>query len=398
MEFYLDYFSFWKYYVLVVYYWMAGLPPVVRFCSGFSTFFFIMTIGLFFMNTRRIRHEHFAEVRTEKFRNSYYDLLRQIAIQPELLSVAEIAGRLSLPKNLRIIRKKWASMIPVFRDLFVDVRRTGQMNEKNWRNLLQALKMPAYFEMELRCPNMKRRLDALKDVSDISCDLKEAAASRYLYSKNEPLRIMSRLHSARYGLSMPFKVFTEDAAAEFTDEMCVKLHWVLTYRRAVGLSIPNFIRWIITTEASDSFRMFAINEIRLFNNVDDCGELLTYLNKRRKEDISVTIINTLAALGYSEAEPALIGRYIFAGTNERIALAEALGALNSGKQDVVNFLMDDYRKATDTVTKVRLLRVLYNYGEKGLDAYLTLKREAPEYDRILFSHIECKYIDSRKYA
>ena len=60
--------------------------------------------------------------------------------------------------------------------------------------------------------------------------------------------------------------------------------------------------------------------------------------------------------------------------------------------------MDDYRKATDTQTKVRLLNVLYNYGTIGREGYITLRDEAPAYDKIVFSHIECEYIDSRKYA
>ena len=398
MEYYLDYYSFWKYYVLLVYYWMAGFPPVVRFCAGFSTVFVFLTIGLFFHNYFSTRKTRRREARSAKFRKQYYDEIRELAILPQSLSLAEVSARLSLPKNLRIIRKRWEAMVTVFRELFVDVRKTQSMNVDNWRSILYAFKMPAYFEMELRTASMKRRLDALKNVSDISCDLKEATASRYLYSKNAALRLTSRLHAARYGVAMPFKVFSEDAAEEFTDEMCAKLHWVLTYRRALGLSIPNFIRWIITVNASDSFRQFAINEIRLFTNYGDCAELLTYLKKRRNEDVSVAIIRTLGELKYAEAEPHLIDRYVFADTKERIALAEALGSINSGKPAVVHFLMDDYRKATDTVTKVRLLRVLYDYGTSGREAYLQLKSEAPEYDQIVFSHIECEFIDSRKYA
>ena len=398
MEYYLDYYSFWKYYILLAYYWLAGYPPVIRFCAGFSTFFVIMTVGLYFMNDYRTRKDRHAEARSARFRKNYYDQIKAIAILPESLTLAEVISRLSLPKNLRIKRKRWVAMVPVFRDLFVDIRKTEMMNTDNWRYVLQAFKMPAYFEMELRSSKMKRRLDALKDVSDMSCDLKEAAASRYLYAKNPALRLGSRLHAARYGVSMPFKIFSEDASADFTDEMCSKLHWVLTYRKALGLSLPNFIRWIITVEASDSFRQFAINEIRLFMNYDDCAELLTYLKKRRKEEVAIAIIHTLGELRYAEAEPHLIERYVFAGANERIALAEALGAINSGKPEVIHFLMDDYRKATDTVTKVRLLRVLYEYGGKGHEAYKTLKAEAPEYDKIVFEHIECKYIDSRKYA
>ena len=398
MEYYLDYYSFWKYYLLLGYYWLAGYPPVIRFCAGFFTFFILLTIGLFVLNHGVARKKHRAEVRTANFRNKYYDLIKSIAIMPETLSLAEVSSRLSLPKNVRIKRARWEAMVPVFRELFVDSRTGHEMNTDNWRFVLQSFKMPAYFEMELRSSKMKRRLDALKDVSDISCDLKEAAASRYLYSKNAELRLSSRLHAARYGVSMPFKIFTEDAAAEFTEEMSTKLHWVLTYRKALGLSLPNFVRWMITVESSDSFRLFAINEIRLFHNDGDCEELLSYLKKRRKEEVAIAIIRTLGELKYAPAEQHLIDRYVYAGANERIALAEALGSINSGKQEVAQFLMDDYRKATDTVTKVRLLNVLYNYGTIGREGYNTLRSEAPAYDKIVFSHIECEYIDSRKYA
>ena len=397
MEYYLDYFSYWKYYVLLLYYWTAGYPPIVRICAGLTVVFFLLTVILLLHNYNRVIRMHRAQKRADRFRNKYADRVREIVTSPEMMSVGEIVEELDLPKNMRVVRKRWAVMLTVFRDMFAELSDQG-MNLENWRNTLQAFKMPVYFETELRSNNMKRRLDALKEVSEISCDLKEAAASRYLYAKDAALRMASRLHLARYSMTEPFKVYEEDCAQPFTDEMCVKLHEVLTYRKGYGMSMPNFIRWCTMPEASQGFRMFAINEIRYFRLYEDCGELLDYLHTCRDDDVSCAIINTLGELGYTAAEQELIHRSVFATVKQRIALAEALGAINSGNDEVVGFLMEEYIKATDTLTKIRLLRVIYMYGQKGRSAFMRLKARATGYDETLFPHIECEFIDSRKYA
>ena len=80
-------------------------------------------------------------------------------------------------------------------------------------------------------------------------------------------------------------------------------------------------------------------------------------------------------------------------------LAEALGAINSGSPSILSFLVDDYRQSTDYVSRMKLLRVIHDYGNKGAEAFARLKAEADkDHDAILFEHIECDLIDSRKYA
>ena len=397
MEYYLDYLSYWKYYVLLLYYWMAGYPPVVRICAGLTVLFFLLTLFLLLHNYNRVIRLRRAQKRADRFKAKYAERIKEIVTTPEMMSVAEIVAAMDLPKNLRVVRRRWVAMLMVFRELFVTLNDQG-MNLDNWRNTLQAFKMPAFFEMELRSNKMKRKLDALKEVSEISCDLKEAAASRYLYAKDSALRMASRLHTARYSMTNPFKVFEEDCSMPFTDEMCVKLHEVLTYRKGYGMSMPNFIRWCTMPEASQGFRIFAINEIRLFRQYGACGELLDYLHSCRDDEVSCAIINTLGELNYTAAEKELIHRSVFATVKQRIALSEALGAINSGSEEVLGFLTEEYLKATDTVTKIRLLRVLYFYGEGGRKTFLSLKERASGYDQTLFSHIECQYIDSKKYA
>lgn len=397
MEYSLDFFTYWKYHVLVLYYWLGEFPPIIRFMAMFilvNFFFAIITIVSDFIISGRDSRE---DRRSKRYRQRFYDGMREIALSQKDYSQSEIVNYLGLSPRIRVRVKKWQSYVPVFRELFLDVKGKG-FNKTNWRNLMNAFKMPTYFEMQVRSPKMKDRMNALKDVADISCDLKEATATRYLYAKDDALRITARLHTARFGVSYPFRVFAEDAHREFTDEMCVKLHWVIKVRHDLGLSIPNFVRWCTLPDAHNSFRLFAVNEIRLFGLKSDCPELLNILKTCKNEALTCALIRALGELQYEPAEQELFRRYQYSSILERQALADALANINSGNPAVVSFLEEDYLKATSAVNKVGLLRVLYNYGERGRETFLRLKAQVPKEDLIYFEHVECKLIDSREYA
>ena len=83
---------------------------------------------------------------------------------------------------------------------------------------------------------------------------------------------------------------------------------------------------------------------------------------------------------------------------ERQELATALGNINSGSKDVLKFLEEDFMQTTDYVTRMLLLRTIHDYGTIGRKAYERLKKDAPAEFAIYFEHIECKLIDSRRYA
>ena len=398
MEYYLDYLSILKYRVLVLYYWLAEFPPVIRINAIFITSCFLLLIIILIHNVIGAQVNIGDHRRKARFRRRYADKMRQVALTPEDLTAGEITSILGLPQNLKVKRKEWERCLPVFRQVIVDVKDSGTMNWDNWKTMLQVFKMPTYFERQIQSRKVKYKIAALKDVSDIACDLKEATASRYLYAKDDQLRLTARLHGARYGIDNPFGVFTENSNAIFTEEMCTKLHWVCKYRQAVGLSVPNFIRWCTDPNAHITFRLFALREIRLFHATSDGPELLKMLKECRDERLATAIIETLGSLHYVEAEDEFFRRYDYAGSHEKIALAKALGTINSGNPKVIRFLVEDYKESTDTLSKVKLLTVLYNYGPDGLAAFYKLKTEVPAHDLHIFEHVECKLIDSTKYA
>ena len=61
--------------------------------------------------------------------------------------------------------------------------------------------------------------------------------------------------------------------------------------------------------------------------------------------------------------------------------------INSGNPEVLRFLVDDFLQTTDYVTRMLLLRTIYNYGKSGRKTYERLKKDAPAEFAIYFEHI-----------
>ena len=397
MEYYvLSRYAYWKYYILILYYRLAEYPPAIRVWAVFTAInlFLLLTIVIGYFvrvftsaaDARAVAHN----------REKYWDKMKEVALSSRVWEPLEISALLELPKNFKMHERQHRRYVPVL----IDMYRTyaPQMNKTNWQRLLQVMKMPIYFEEQVRSRSTRKRIVAFKNVADMDANLKEAVASRYLFTKDRKLQNNARLHAGRFGTSYPFKVLLDDPNLVFTDEMVVKFHNVLVYRQENGMSMPNFIHWCNRTPINEELRIFAINEIRLFDRREDCAEMLSMLQNSRDERFSCALIKALGAMEYVPAEKEFCRRYLSASYAERQELAEALGAINSGNPQVLQFLEDDFLQTTDYVTRMMLLRVIHNYGSIGKKAYEKLKEESPEEFAIYFEHIECDLIDSSRYA
>ena len=397
MEYYtLSRYAYWKYYILVFYYRLAEYPESVRVWIVFGSICLLLLILIilenFFRSLSRYRFERLVHHNRER----YYERMKTVVSQARTLEPAEISAILELPKNFKMKERQNRSFVPVLLELRHEMN--GTMSRPNWLRLTQALKMPAYFESQILSRSIRKKVQGFKNVADLDANLKEAVASRYLFTKNRKLQMHARLHAARFGTSYPFKVLEDDPNLVFTDEMVVKYHNVLVYRQKNGLTMPNFIRWCNRVPVNDELRIFAVNEIRLFRRKEDCAELLAMLVNSREERFSCAIIRALGELEYTPAESEFCRRYLSASFTERQVLAEALGAIGSGDPEIVRFMVEDFLQTTDYVTRMVLLRVLYRYGESGRAAYEKLKVEASSELQPYFAHIECDLIDSRRYA
>ena len=397
MEYYvLSKYAYWKYYILILYYRLAEDPPVIRVWAIFSTISLIVLVAIVIGNLIRVVRTAADGRAIAHNRAKYWDKMVEIALEPRTLEPLEITSMLELPKNFKMHERQNRRYVPMLIDMY---REYGEkMNKTNWQRMLQVLKMPIYFEEQVRSRSIRKRVVAFKNVADMDANLKEAVASRYLFTKDRKLQNNARLHAARFGTSYPFKVLLEDPNLVFTEELVVKFHNVLMYRQQNGMSMPNFIHWCNRTPINEELRIFAINEIRLFNRREDCAEMLSMLKNSRDERFSCALIKALGAMEYVPAEDEFCRRYLSASYAERQELAEALGTINSGNPKVLQFLEDDFMQTTDYVTRMMLLRVIHGYGSIGKRAYNRLKKVSPKEFAIYFEHIECNLIDSRRYA
>ena len=397
MEYYtLSRYAYWKYYILIFYYKLAEYPRPVRVWLIFGSICMLLLIMIVIGNALRT----FAHYRFEHLvlhnRERYYERMKTVVSQARTLEPSEVSAILELPKNFKMKERQNRSFVPVLMELRREM--SSSMSRPNWIRLTQALKMPAYFESQILSRSIRKKVQGFKDVADLDANLKEAVASRYLFTKNRKLQMHARLHAARFGTSYPFKVLEDDPNLVFTEEMVVKYHNVLVYRQKNGLTMPNFIRWCNRVPINEELRIFAVNEIRLFKRKEDCAELLAMLKASREEAFSCAIIRALGELEYVPAEAEFCRRYLSASFTERQVLADALGALGTGNPETLRFMVDDFLQTTDYVTRMVLLRVIYRYGDKGRAAYEKLKAEATPELQPYFAHIECDLIDSRRYA
>ncbi len=397
MEYYtLSRYAYWKYYILIFYYKLAEYPRPVRVWIIFGSICMLLLIAIVIGNALRTFSHYRFEHLVMHNRLRYYERMKTVVSQARTLEPSEVSAILELPKNFKMRERQNRSFVPVLLELRREM--SGTMSRPNWIRLTQALKMPAYFESQILSRSIRKKVQGFKDVADLDANLKEAVASRYLFTKNRKLQMHARLHSARFGTSYPFKVLEDDPNLVFTEEMVVKYHNVLVYRQKNGLTMPNFIRWCNRVPINEELRIFAVNEIRLFKRKEDCAELLAMLVASREEDFSCAIIRALGELEYVPAEAEFCRRYLSASFTERQVLADAIGALGTGNPETLRFMVDDFLQTTDYVTRMVLLRVIYRYGDKGRAAYEKLKAEATPELQPYFAHIECDLIDSRRYA
>jgi hypothetical protein len=397
MEYYvLSRYAYWKYYFLILYYRLHEFPPAVRVWAIFTSICLVLLVSIVVGNFIRVLISTADNRAIERYREKFEPHMLEVALTARNLELSEISALMNLPKNFKMRVKQNRRLVPILLGLYRQY--ADEMNKINWQRLLQVLKMPAYFDNQVRSRSMRKRIIAFKNVADMDANLKEAVASRYLFAKDRKLQNMARLHAARFGTSYPFKVLLEDPNLVFTEELVIKFHNVLLYRMENGMSMPNFIHWCNRTPVNEELRIFAINEIRLFRRKEDCAEMLSMLQNSREERFSCALIQALGELEYVPAEKEFCRRYLSASFTERQELARALGIINSGNPEVLRFLVDDFLQTTDYVTRMLLLRTIYNYGKPGRKTYERLKKDAPAEFAIYFEHIECDLIDSRRYA
>ena len=158
MEYYtLSRYAYLRYYILILYYRLGEYPPVVRVWAIFGTVCLLLVVALLLGNL--IRAAHYSNDRhiIQRNREKYMPGMREVALTERPLEIGEITAILELPKNFKMKERQNRLFVPVLLELRHELG--DRVNKVNWQRMLQALKMPVYFETQVRSRNTRKRHD-----------------------------------------------------------------------------------------------------------------------------------------------------------------------------------------------------------------------------------------------
>ena len=171
MEFYtLNRFLYLKYYVMVLYYQLMEYPLLARIAAIMITLCVLFILILLVRNVIVTQMANYRQRKINRARARYYEPMKAIALNPEMLDTADIAQQLDLPVRHNALAAMSQYMVPVFLELYREIGESSNMT--NWRRLQQAFRLPAYFDRQIRSRTMRDRIMAFKNIADINADLK----------------------------------------------------------------------------------------------------------------------------------------------------------------------------------------------------------------------------------
>ena len=390
-NYWIDIFSYIRYSILTLYYAYMGNEPLIRiailFTIASAIVFLIFNILSFSVGITSHNYKKSLQNTVQK----YTAKIGELVISPIKYDADTIRKQLGITPDFKLKRKNSRIIVDSIILMMKEYRRREDFNYDTYQKILAILRLEDFFNKELQNGNKAQKINALKTIAEISCHLKEAVASRYLFSRDRILRIFARIHQARFSNQSPFKELLDDPFSCFTQELMVKYHDALAYRQRNNMSMPNFLQWCTLPAYDINFRIFAISEIRLFKQANHCEELLKILTESSEESIMIEIVKTLGYFQYTEAKDYLSGLLGTESPKLDIAILKAFTEMQDDSEETVRILKESVSAETDSYSRIKILKMLYEYSDAGKRALEELEASG-EFDDILFKHVKCKLI------
>lgn len=270
--------------------------------------------------------------------------------------------------------KKWKA--DVLTDIVLTVKnesvKNGNLNELNYRNCLEALRLMGFWEKRMRTPVLPKRREALQVVGDINNGVNSGILSKSMFHKDKDLRKTARDLYASQESYNPFRFMEENFDEAFTQLDKLRLHATLV-KRSQEIKLPNLLRWI-NNSRHVNYIQFIIQEIGFFKQLEACPALLEMLSTQENRDIRAQIILTLGELQYNEGVKELVARFPLESAAVREAIVKAMARLRSDQ--VIPFLTDTYSFSDDDDLKIAIARSIKAHGKEGEILLLRLQEEA----------------------
>ena len=105
----------------------------------------------------------------------------------------------------------------------------------------------------------------------------------------------------------------------------------------------------------------------------------------------IEIVRTLGYFQYTEAKDYLSGLLGTASPKLDIAILKAFTEMQDDSEETVRILKESVSAETDSYSRIKILKMLYEYSDAGKRALEELEASG-EFDDILFKHVKCKLI------
>ncbi|WP_144062801.1 HEAT repeat domain-containing protein [Sphingobacterium paucimobilis] len=270
--------------------------------------------------------------------------------------------------------KRWKS--DVLTDVVLTVKnavyKEGELNEINYKNCIEALRLMGFWEKRIRTSGPDKRKQALQVVGAIDNGVNSGILSKSTFHKNKHLRKTARdLHTSQDSYN-PFRFMEENFDEAFTQLDKLRLHSTLIKRSKEG-RLPNLLRWINNSK-NPNYIVFILREVGFFNQYEAAPTLMEMLDRQENRDVRAQIILTLGELGYLECAPRLIQRFHLETNVVREAIITTMGRLHGSTN--LRFLVDTYSGTEDINSKLVIARAIKSHGEQGNRELLRLQQEA----------------------
>ncbi|WFB63670.1 HEAT repeat domain-containing protein [Sphingobacterium sp. WM] len=360
-----DYLLYYLNYVGTI---LDGYPPIARF-----TFVMVMLLLLFSIlalgRMLIIGYKlNVAEKKKKKTIDHFYDKLFFIIKNSTIYEKEEILRLLEV--NLRKF-KNWKSdfVTDVLLDVKITLYKTGEFNEINYKNCLEALRLMGFWEKRIRYSSYDKKKEALLVIGEFDNGVNTGILSKSMFHKNKEIRKVARDLYTKLDRYNPFRFMEENFDEEFTQLDKLRLHSTLIKRSNEG-RLPNLLRWVHSSKNS-KYIVFILKEIGFFKQFEASKNLLTLLDKYENRDIRVQIVETFGALSCLEAVPKLVDRYHLETSVVRDAIIKTMAFLPC--QESLDFLLDNYKSTDGLSIKLMIARSIIQHGPEGEQALEKLK-------------------------
>ncbi|TYP87824.1 HEAT repeat protein [Sphingobacterium allocomposti] len=256
--------------------------------------------------------------------------------------------------------------------------RQGELNEINYKNCLEALRLTAFWEKKIRTSAPDKRKEALQIVGEIGGGVNSGVLSKSTFHKNKYLRKTARDLYTGQDNYHPYRFMEDNFDEAFTQIDKLRLHATLIKRSKEG-KLPNLLRWISSSK-NPAYIVFILREITFFKQYEALPTLVAMLDRQENKDVRAQIVLTLGELEYFESLDDLVARYPLESTVVREAIIKTMGKLR-GTQSL-DFLIEAYLATDDVNAKLLIARSIRSHGPNGEQILHGLQEEARRTEKV----------------